>query len=195
MVVDLPCFSVVRPLTSWYTSLPLFFSEACFYFLALTLYPSLFCHLHLCPDLSFNLPIVFGSFLLFFRSRLWSQRSRISGVTQGFPFRRCLPRSSAAESVTALLKWVTMESRSASSSTSVGRGANLLSIVACKAFKTVGSFSFSRSNLILGLVGFLEILRRVWKVIITMSWSFPTSAPGNVLAVLIPDRNRFFTKM
>ena len=56
----------------------------CFYFLALTLYPSLFCHLHLCPDLSFNLSIVFVSFwLFFFRSRLWSQRSRISGVTQG----------------------------------------------------------------------------------------------------------------
>ena len=56
-------------------------SEACFYFLVSTLYPSLFCHLHLCPDLSFNLSIVFGSFwLFFFRSRLWSHRSRISGV-------------------------------------------------------------------------------------------------------------------
>ena len=32
--------------------------------MALTLYPSLFCHLHLCPDLSFNLSIVFGSFWL-----------------------------------------------------------------------------------------------------------------------------------
>ena len=39
-------------------------SEACFYFLALTLYPNLFCHLHLCPDLSFNLSIVFGFFWL-----------------------------------------------------------------------------------------------------------------------------------
>ena len=37
-------------------------SEACFYFLALTLYP--FCHHHLCPDLSFNLPIVSGFFWL-----------------------------------------------------------------------------------------------------------------------------------
>ena len=89
---------------------------------------SFFCHLHLCPDL--NLFIIkslapSGSSLFFFRSRLWSQRSRISGVTQGFLFRRCVPRSSAAVSVTALLKWVTMESRSASSSTSVARGANL----------------------------------------------------------------------
>ena len=149
------------------------------------------CHLHLCLDLSFNLSIVFGSFssgLVFGHS----------GVTQGFLFRRCLPRSSAAVSVTgtALLKLVTMESRSASSSTSIARGANIPPIVAGKALITVGSFSFSRSNLILGWVGFLE-LRRVWKVIITMSWLLPTSAPGNVLvlAVLIPERNRFFTKM
>ena len=172
-------------------------SEACFYFLALTLYPSLFCHLHLCPDLSFNLSIVFGSPLFFFRSRLCSQRSRISGVTQGFLFQRCLPRNSAARSVTALLKWVTMESRSVSSSTSIARGANPPPIIAWKALITVGSFSFSRSNLILGWVGFLEFLRRVRKVIITMSWSLPTSAPGNVLvlAVLIPQRNGFFTKI
>ena len=154
------------------------------------LYLSLFCHLHLCPDLSFNLSIVFGSPFFFFRSRLWSQRSRISEVTHGFLFRRCLPRSSAALSVTALLKWVTMESRSASSSTSVARGPNLPAIVAWKALITVGSFSFSRSNLILGWVGFLEFLRRVWKDIITTSWSLPTSAPGNVL--VLAD---FFTKM
>ena len=53
-----------------------------------------------------------GSPLFFFRSRLWSQTSRISGVTQGFLFRRCLPRSSVAVSVTTLLKSVTTESRS-----------------------------------------------------------------------------------
>ena len=73
-----------------------------------------------------------GSPLFFFRSRLWSQRSRISGVTQSFLFRPCWPRSSAAVSVTTVLKWVTMESRSASSSTSVARGANLPPIVAWK---------------------------------------------------------------
>ena len=114
-----------------------------------------------------------------------------SGVTQGFLFR---PRSSAAVSVTVLLKWVTMESRLASSSTSIARDANLPP--AWKTLITVGLFSFSRSNRILGWVGFLEFLRRVWKVIITMSWLLPTSAPGDVLvlAVLIPERNRFFTK-
>ena len=161
MVVVLTCFSVVRSLTSWYA---FFLSEACFYFLALTLYPSLFCHLHLCPDLSFNLSVVFGYFCLaslFLQVSSLVKRSRISVVTQGFLFRRCLPRSSAAVSATALLKWVTMESRPASSSTSVARGANLPLIAAWKALITVGSFSFSRSNLILGWVGFLEFLRRV----------------------------------
>ena len=61
------------------------------------------------------------------------------------------------------------------------------------ALLTVGSFSFSRSNLILVWDGFLEFLRRDWKVIITTSWSLPTSAPENVLAlaVLIPKRKRF----
>ena len=39
-------------------------SEAWFRLLAMSLYPSLFCHLHVCPDLSFNLSIVFGSFWL-----------------------------------------------------------------------------------------------------------------------------------
>ena len=129
MVVDLPCFSVARCLASWYAFLLLFFLRHAF---TSSHWPCicLFCNLHLCPDLSFNLSKVFGSFWiasLFFRSRLWSQRSTISGVTQGFVFRRCLPRSLSAVSVTALLKLVTMESRSASSSTSLARGANLLS--------------------------------------------------------------------
>ena len=65
MVVVLPCFSVVRSLTSWYAFLLLFFlRHASTSTMALTLYPSLFCHLHLCPDLSFNLSVVFGSFWL-----------------------------------------------------------------------------------------------------------------------------------
>ena len=63
--------------------------------------------------------------------------------------------------VTALLKWLNMESRSASSSTNVARGANLLPIVAWKALITVGSFSFSRSNLMLGWVGSSELASNV----------------------------------
>ena len=91
-------------------------SEACFHFLALILYPSLFCHLHLCPDLLFNLSIVSGSFWL---ASLFLQISslvtKIKDLRRNprLPLRRCLSRSLAAVSVTALLKWVTMESRSA----------------------------------------------------------------------------------
>ena len=161
MVVDLPWFSDVRSLTSWYAVLLLFFlmhastswhwhciqvSFAIFIFVLIFLLISIF----LAPS---------GSPLIFLRSHLWSQRPRISGITQSFLFRRCLPRSSAAMSVTALLKGVTLESRSAISSTSVVQGANLLPIVAWKALTTVGSFSFSRSNRILGWVGFLWILK------------------------------------
>ena len=36
-----------------------------------------------------------------------------------------------------------------------------------------------------GWVGFLEFLRILWKVIRTMSWSLPTSAPRNVLGVAV----------
>ena len=39
-------------------------SEACFHFLAFALYPSLFCHLHLCHGLCFHLSITFDSFWL-----------------------------------------------------------------------------------------------------------------------------------
>ena len=54
------CCQVLDQLVCFLTVI---FSEACFHFLALTLYPNLFCHLYLCPDLSFNLSIVFGSWL------------------------------------------------------------------------------------------------------------------------------------
>ena len=127
---------------------------------------------HLCPDLSFNISIVFGSFwLAFLFLQVSSLVTKIKDLRghQGFLFWRCLPRSSAAVSVTSLLKCVTMESRSVSSSTSVARSANLQPIVALKALIIVGSFSFSKSNLVLGRIGFFEFLRRVWKVIITMS--------------------------
>ena len=122
-------------------------------------YFAIFISILICLLMSLQVLAPSGSPLFFFGSRLWSQRSRISGVIQGLLFRRCLPRSSAAVSVTALLKWVTMASRSTSSSTSEARGANLPPIVAWKAFITVGSFSFSGSNLILGWVGFLEFLK------------------------------------
>ena len=95
LVVDLSCFSNVRSLASWYAFLLFFFLRHASTSWQ-TLYLSLFCHLQLCPDLSVNLSIVFGSFWLA------SLFLHVSGVTQGFLFRRWLPRSSAAVSVTAL---------------------------------------------------------------------------------------------
>ena len=101
--------------------------------LALTLHPSLFCHFHLCPDLSFNLSIVFGSF--WSASHFVPVSSLITKIKDlrgnpGLPLPACLLRSSPSVSVTALLKWVTIESRSATSCTSVARCANLPPIVA-----------------------------------------------------------------
>ena len=96
--------------------------------------------------------------VFFVKSPLLSQRSRISEVIQGFLFRRCLLRSlwSTAVSIAALLKWMIMESKTASSSSSMARGANLLSVAAAWKATTVGSFSFSRSNPIVGWFGFLD---------------------------------------
>ena len=67
------------------------------------------------------------------RSRVWSQRSRIAGITQDFRFRRCLPRSSRAVSVTALLKWMTMKSKSSIFIYERGTRANLPLMVDRKA--------------------------------------------------------------
>ena len=55
------CCQVLKKLVCF---LAVILSETWFHFLALTLYPSLFCHLHRCPDLSLNLSIVFDSFWL-----------------------------------------------------------------------------------------------------------------------------------
>ena len=124
MVVDLSYFSAVRSLVCF---LAVILSEACLHVLALTLYPSLFCHLHLCTDLSFNLLRVFGPFWL--TSLLLQVSAMVTKIKDlkdlrgnpWLPLPRFLPRRLAAASVTALLTWVTMESRSASSSSSVVR--------------------------------------------------------------------------
>ena len=67
---DLPYMVKIYPISllsgPWLAGMlsAVFLSEAYFHFLALTLYPNLFCHLHLCPDLSFYFCIVFRSFWL-----------------------------------------------------------------------------------------------------------------------------------
>ena len=111
MVLGLSCFSFVRSLTSWYAFLLLFFlmhaTTPAIDPLSRSLLPSL------CPDLSSVIYLKYLSPsispLLFFRTSV----HKISVVTQaeGFLFRYCLPRSSAAVSVTVLLTWVIMESK------------------------------------------------------------------------------------
>ena len=58
------------------------------------------------------------------------------------------------------------------------RSANFPPITAWKVSNALGSFSFSRSSLSLVCFGLLILFRRRWKIIISKSWSFPMSAPG-----------------
>ena len=58
--------------------------------------------------------------------------------------------------------------------------ANFPPIFAWKISATSGSFSFSRSNLILVLHCFFALFRCKLKVILTSSWSLPMSAPGKL---------------
>ena len=71
--------------------------------------------------------------------------------------------------VTAVLKVVIIESMSVSSLLMMVRGANLLPFIAWKVSNTLGSFSFSRSNLSLVCFGLLVFYRRRRKVIISKS--------------------------
>ena len=173
-VVTSLCFTVVKSFTSWYALLlmfflrfssislhwsPIQFSLAFLMYLLMLLFTSLY----------FSDPS--GSNLFFLSSLLLSHRSRISAVIQGFLFWQCLPRISLAASVTAVLKVVITESMSVSSLLMMVRGANLPPIIAWKVSNTLGSSSFSRSNLSLVCFGLLILFRRRWKVIISKSWS------------------------
>ena len=156
----------------------------------------------------FHVPLDVVVYFLVFRSsfRLESFLSQFSPfVAQiknfcsdpGFYFWWCLPRISLAVSVTAVLKVVIIESMSVSSLLMKVRGANLPLIIAWKVSNTLGSFSFSRSNLSHVCFSLLVFFRRRRKVIISKSWSLPVSAPGKlrVLAMFTPDRKRFLTRM
>ena len=64
-------------------------------------------------------------------------------------------------------------------------------------FNTLGSFTFSRSNLSLMCFGLLILFRRRWKVIISKLWSLLMSTHGKlrVLAMFTPDQKRFLTRI
>ena len=123
--------------------------------LALLPYPAFHCLVHafldflvncsvLCHSISIYVVLLFLSFL-----RL-AHRSRMSVVTQGFLTGRYLKRISLAVSVTAVLKVSINISMSMSESRMEG-AANFPLIFAWKISAISGSFSFSRSNLILVL--------------------------------------------
>ena len=97
-------------------------------------------------------------------------------------------------SVIAVLKVMI---RSVSSLFMMLRGANFLPITAWKVSNTLGSFSFSRSDLSLVCFGLLILFRRRWKVIISKSLSLPLSASGklHVLAMFTPDWKCFLSRM
>ena len=138
-----------------------------------------------------------ASFFFFFKSLRLSHRSSKSAVTQGFLTGRCLPRISLAVLVTAVLKVLINVSMSVPSASRMVSAANFPPIIAWKASATSGSFSFSRSNLILAWPSFLTLFRCSLKVIMTSSWSLPMSAPGKLraMAMFTLDRKRFLTMM
>ena len=64
-----------------------------------------------------------------------------------------------------------------------------------KGFQHIGIFQLFEVKLV--CFGLLILFSWSWKVIISKSWSLPMSAPGKlrVLAMFIPDRKRFLTRM
>ena len=111
-----------------------------------------------------------------------------------FFFWRCMPRISLAVSVTAVLKVVIIESKSASSLFMMVRGVNLPWL---GRFPTHWDLSaFRGQTWVLPVLACWFFFSRRWKVIISKWWPLPMSAHGKlrVLAMFIPDRNSFLTK-
>ena len=130
----------------WHCS-PIQFSFAFFMPLLISWLTALYCAI---PSLS----LLFFLFLSFLRL---AHRSRMSVVTQGFLTGRYLARISLAVSVTAALK-VSVNISMSMSESRMESAANFLPIFAWKISATSGSFSFSRSNLILVLHCFFRPL-------------------------------------
>ena len=110
-----------------------------------------------------------------------------SPVTQGFFFWRCFPRILLAVSVTAVLKLFFIVSTSSSAKIS---GANFPPIIALNSSVMLGFFQI---KLYPGILQSPNLLQPKSKIIIIMSWSLPTSAPGklHVCALFMLDQNLF----
>ena len=142
MFIFLSCFLSCQVLDKLVFFLAVILSEAYFHCLTQTLYRGLFCHFHLCPYIAFDISLTTGSFKL---ATLFLQVSSLVKTIKGlrdnqcFLIRRvCQDRRTAAVSVIALMKWMAMESRSASLSPRMASGANLPHIGVCKTLSTVG---------------------------------------------------------
>ena len=188
-VVAFPCFTVVKSFTSWYVLLLLFFIR----FSSISLHCSpiqfsfaFFMHLLILLFTSLYFSGPSASNLFFLKSLLLSHRSRISAVIQGFFLWRCLSGISLAVSVNTVLKVVLIESMSEYSLLMMVRGANLSPIIAWKVSNTLGSFSFSRSNLSLVCFGLLIFFQAKMEghhqqvVISSNVCSWKTLCSGNV---------------
>ena len=145
-----PLFTVVKSFTSWYALLLLFFLRfpSIHYTVLLSSFLLPFSYTSWCccslPCISQILQVWIFSFsvLSFCRTvREFLQWHRF------FFIWCCLPRISLAVSVTAVFKMVITVSMSVSSLFMMMTGANFPSIIAWKVSNTLGSFSFSRSNL------------------------------------------------
>ena len=116
--------------------------------LALLFNPVHLCLVHVFLDFLVGCPVLPYSFRICLLQHLrLSHISSKSAVTQGFLTWRCLPIISPAVLVTAVLK--VNVSMSIPSAFRMVSGANVPPTIAWKASATSGSFSFSRSNMIL----------------------------------------------
>ena len=160
---------------------PIDFSFAFFVHLLLSLFTSLYF-----LDL-------LGSNLFFLSSLLLSQVKNFRSDS-GW---QCLPGISLSVSVAAALKVMIIESMTVTSLFMMLRRANVSPIIAWKVSNTLGSFSFSRTNLSFVCFGLLIFFRWRWKVIISKSWSLPMSVSRKlpVPAMFTSDRKCFFARM
>ena len=150
--------------------LAVIFLHVIFDVLALLFNPVHLCFFHAFLDFLVDCPVLPYSFRIFLLLQPPSfVRPSKSAVTQGFLTGRCVPRISLAVLVTAVLKVLINVSMSVPSASRMVSAANVPPITAWKTSATSGSFTFSRSNLILVWPSFLTLFRCSLKVIMTSS--------------------------
>ena len=168
-VVAFPCFMVVKSFTSWYALLLLFFLR----------FSSISLH---CSPVQFSLAFFMHLLILQVQIVLAHFSPFVSQIKNLYSDPGSFLLTMFAKDLTGCFNHccvVIIESRSVSSLFMMVRGANFLPIIAWKVSNTLGSFSFSMSNLSLLCFGLLILFRWRWKVIISKSWSLPMCAPGN----------------